>query len=92
VEQKVLVSELEPGDYFDDALPAEAPSRDRYYRVVGVRSSTVLAENVVGIRRSFTKSHETQRGTKEVWEHLRAAAQPATPAERPQEGGAAEVA
>jgi hypothetical protein len=95
MEPTVLVSALEPGDLFDDALPGEAPSRDRAYRVVGVRTKTVLVENAVGIRRSFSREADrrVQRLDPATWQQL-VSTKPAAPAQvkKEAEGGAAEVA
>jgi hypothetical protein len=82
MDPKVPISALEPGELFDDSLPNDAPSRERLYRVVGVRTRTVLAENVPGIRRSFTKEHEVVRATKELWDRMAKLAVPATPYDR----------
>lgn len=92
MQPRVFVSQLEPGDLFDDSRPTETPARESVYRVIGVRSKTVLAENVVGIRRSFTKGHEVARATRELWDRLVATPAPAAPAAQPGEGDRTEVA
>lgn len=82
MERKTVLSELEPGELFDDALPNDPPSRERIYRVIGVRTRTLIAENLLGVRRSFTRSHEAVRASRELWDRLAATASPATPFQR----------
>jgi hypothetical protein len=61
---------LDPGELFDDSL--DSPTRDGVYRVVAVRTRTVLADNVAGLRRSFDKRHLVRRADRELWDRLAA--------------------
>ncbi len=68
----VPIQNLKPGDVFEDKSPHLDAGRDNVYRFDVRRRRTIIAENVMGIRRSFNLMHLVKPASVEVWNQLSA--------------------